>query len=526
MYLDTAKYKKSGKIYTRYLLRESYRQGTQIKKRTIASITKCSPDEIKAIKLALKHKNNLSVLGSFADVQVKQEKSIGALLALQAVYSPIKKALSSDEQGRIALWQVWARLIDQGSRCSALRLLDTHLGREQLQLPDTLTLYRVYKNLEWLCKHQESIEQRLWKSRGRDKTANLFLYDVTSSYLEGKHNELGSYGYNRDKKSGKKQIVIGLLTDNEGDPIAVRVFKGNTSDCKTVQTQIDALKNQFKVKEVTIVGDRAMFKLPQIAELPENFNYISALTKTDIRTLLKSEVIQLELFDTELCEVEDAGGRYILRRNPIRAKEIEQVRKEKLEKLQSLIEEKNTYLSTHIRATEKVALKELQAKAEKLKINTWMTISVTDRVIKYEIDTTTLEEVSHLDGCYCLKTNLSTQTASKEIVNDRYGDLQLVEAAFRTMKQSHLELRPIYLRREDHTRGHVFIVMLAYLLQRKLKKAWEKTDRTVQECLDILSTLTTTILEMGDIKVSKLPQPNAECRQLLMLVGAKLPKSI
>lgn len=527
MYVDTSQYTKKGKRYTRHLLRESYREGSKVKKRTIASLNHCTDEEIAAIKLALKYKGNLSSLKSSKEVKVNQGKSIGALLALQAAcdQAGLKEGLGDDEQGKVALWQVFARVLDQGSRCSALRLLDNHLGRELLGLPD-LNPYRLYKNLEWLYKHQEEIEQKLWQQRSDERMTNLFLYDVTSSYLEGMHNELADYGYNRDKKSGKKQIVIGLLTDNEGDPIAVRVFKGNTSDGKTVKTQIDALRNQFKVSNVTMVGDRAMFKLPQIEQMPEDFNYISALTKPEIRSLLKSNVIQLGLFDKDLCEIEHEGVRYILRCNPLRAREMKASRKDKLESVKELIEQQNTYLREHTRATEEAAIKKVKAKAKKLKISDWVTITAKDRAIRNKVDMASLEEAGRLDGCYCLRTDLTAQEANKEMVNDRYGDLQRVEAAFRTMKQSHLELRPIYLRRQDHTRGHVFVVMLAYLLQRQLQRAWKDIDRTVQEGLDLLSTLTTTILSIGGQEATKIPQPNAVCRELLTQIGAKVPQSI
>lgn len=527
MYVDTSQYTKKGQRYTRYLLRESYREGSKVKKRTIASLNGCSEEEIEAIKLALRHKGNLSSLQPAQEFQLTQGKSIGALLALQAAadQAGLKEVLGGDDQGRIALWQVFSRVIDQGSRCSAIRLLDTHLGNELLGLGE-LKPYHLYKNLEWLDKHQQEIEKNLWQRRKAERTSNLFLYDVTSSYLEGMHNELAEYGYNRDKKSGKKQIVIGLLTDNQGDPIAVRVFKGNTSDGKTVKTQIEALRNQFKVKNVTMVGDRAMFKLPQIEQMPEDFNYISALTKPEIRSLMKADIIQLGLFDNDLCEIEQEGMRYILRCNPLRAREMKGIREGKLDSLEKLIDQQNSYLHEHPRGTEAAALKKVKDKAEKLKINNWVTITIKDRVLSVEVDQPAFEEAGRLDGCYCLRTNLSAQEASKETVNDRYGDLQLVERAFRTMKQSHLELRPIYLRREDHTRGHVFVVMLAYLLQRQLARAWKGLESTVPESLDLLSTLTTTILKVGDQEITKIPQPNTLCQALLTRIGAKLPQSI
>lgn len=519
---------RNGKRYARYLLRESYWQDGKVKKRTVANLSSCSQEELNAIKLALANKADLTSLGNANALNFEQGKSIGALLALEAIATQVglDECLGPEEQGRIALWQVFSRIIEQGSRCSALRLLDMHLGQERLNLPEKLTPYRLYKNLAWLCEHQEEIELKLWQRRSQDRTTDLFLYDVTSSYFEGVHNELAAYGYNRDKKSGKKQIVIGLLTDDGGDPVAVRVFQGNTSDGQTVKTQIEALQNQFKVNNVTLVGDRAMFKLPQIETLPEDFSYISALTKPEIRTLLNLGVIQLDLFDKNLCEVEHEGVRYIMRRNPEREKELKRTRQDKFKTLKTLIARKNAYLTEHPRAQIETAIKEVKEKAHTLKIQDWLAIDSQGRSIHCDIETEKYEEAGRLDGCYCLKTDLSADRANMETVNARYGDLQSVESAFRSMKQTHLELRPIYLRREDHTRGHVFVVMLSYLLQRRLQQVWKKTQRPVPECLSLLSTLVVTHVSTGARKLSKIPQPNPMCRELLNLVGATVPHCI
>jgi len=168
---------------------------------------------------------------------------------------------------------------------------------------------------------------------------------VTSSYLEGEDNYFSAYGYNRDGKKGKKQIVIGLLCDGNGDPVSVEVFPGNTQDMKTFSSQIQKVRERFSCERVILVGDRGMIKTPQIKELPEGFHYITAITKAQIDVLIKQDVIQMDLFDAELCEVEDneEGVRYILKRNPVRAKEIENNRLAKRQRLEAAIcKKKNT----------------------------------------------------------------------------------------------------------------------------------------------------------------------------------------
>ena len=183
--------------------------------------------------------------------------------------------------------------------------------------------------MDWLDEQQPALEEALFTHRyaTAGQAPTLYLHDVTSSYLEGDQNELGEYGYNRDGKKGKKQIVIGLLTDEEGWPITVEVFAGNTQDPKTFKAQIDKMVQRFGVKQVTWVGDRGMIKTVQISDLKEaGFHYITAITKPQIEALLKTELLQLSMFDEDLLEVTTEEVRYIVRRNPQRAEELAAVR--------------------------------------------------------------------------------------------------------------------------------------------------------------------------------------------------------
>ena len=208
----------------------------------------------------------------------------------------------------------------------------------------------LYKNLDWIAGHQHEIENTLYKRRHGSKPCRLFLYDVTSSYFEGVENELANYGYNRDKKRGKMQIVIGLLCDEEGVPLAVEVFEGNTGDVQTFHSQIRKVADRFHVKQVVFVGDRGMIKSAQQQELTEEgFGFITALTKPQIETLIHRGDIQLELFDEDVSEVAlDNGKRYILRRNPVRAEEIAASRTSKLQSLRDFVAKK-TSISNRIR---------------------------------------------------------------------------------------------------------------------------------------------------------------------------------
>jgi hypothetical protein len=250
LHIDSSTIRSNGKTYTRHLLRTSFREDGKVKHKTIANLSQYSDAEIEAVRLVLKNKDRLPELGLASDVKVKDDKRVGAVWCLYQLAERLKlcAALGDDINGKLALWQVFARLIGQGSRLSAVRLAQSHIGCELLGI-DRLTEDDLYKSLAWLAKHQEQIELALFRRRYAQQLPSLFLYDVTSSYLEGDHNALANYGYNRDKKQGKKQIVIGLLTDAQGVPVAVRVFEGNTADGKTVADQVQTLAHRFGVKE-------------------------------------------------------------------------------------------------------------------------------------------------------------------------------------------------------------------------------------------------------------------------------------
>lgn len=203
---NKSKYENSKKIYESLLLRESYLENGKVKKRSVANISNCSEDEIKAIELALKHKSYLSVLGLLKeDVQLQQGPPVGAVWVLYNVAKElgIEKALGTQFQGKLALWQVIARGIDQGSRLSAVRLAENHAACDILRIMHGFEENDLYAKLKWLTKNQSEIEDKLFKYKYRDKPPVLFLYDVTSSYLEGKFNYFGIYSYNRDGKKSK-----------------------------------------------------------------------------------------------------------------------------------------------------------------------------------------------------------------------------------------------------------------------------------------------------------------------------------
>jgi hypothetical protein len=555
MYLDIASVTSAkGVSYSRVLLRRSFREGGKVRHHTLGNLSDCSPEEIEAVRLALKHKGQLAALlaqqasptppptacddggGHF-----KQGPSLGAVAVLRGIAQElgIVAALGEDAAGRLALWQVIARALDQGSRLSAVRLArDTGAGC-LLGLPD-FTEDALYANLAWLQDHQQSIETSLFEHHHAGRKPDLYLYDVTSTYLEGEHNALAAFGYNRDGKRGKKQIVVGLLCDGSGVPVAIEAFKGNTPDPKTVGSQIAKLQHRFQAANITLVGDRGMLRGPQIEDLNAvGLHYITAISKPQIETLLSSGILQMELFDESLGEVivpraagrAPGGGtapgspleRYIMRRNPVRQMEMAGIRASKAAALSRGISEANLYLQEHPRAKPATAQRRIEKRIMSLGLGNWMKVTCAGRELALCRDQDALDEESKLDGCYVLRTDLGVEQADKETVHERYKSLAEVEQAFRRGKTVELEMRPVHVRKEPSTRGHLLVVMLAYQIMKELGRRWAHLDLTVEEGLKRLNTYC-AIDVAGVLKV--LLEPRADVRELLDAARVSLPTQL
>jgi transposase len=366
------------------LLRQGYREGNQVKSRTLANLTHWRPERIEALRRALR--------GEFDGVSGEpiSGEVFGVLFALQhlAEQVGIPQALGRTREASLSLFLVLARIAHGGSRLSAVRWAAGQAVEDILKL-SVFDEDQLYKVLDWLAEQQGRIERALYKIyvRHSGKAPVLVLYDVTSSYLEGEQNELAAFGYNRDGKRGKKQIVIGLLTAADGEPLAVRVFEGNTADPSTVAEQIQLLKEQFGVPEVVWVGDGGMIKSKGKAALAaEGLKYITALTPPQIRALLKQQVLQLDLFDRKLGEVEHAGKRLILCRHEAICAREKRRREDKLQRLQERLESRNSFVQVRPRAHPQAGLERLQQWVKQHKLNAFVTLTLHGRRIECTVD--------------------------------------------------------------------------------------------------------------------------------------------
>ncbi len=498
----------NGKSYESVLMMENYREGKKVKHRTLAVLTKLPKNVISTIEKTLKgHEVN-----TIEDLELSNGKSFGALKTVIDISKRlgIYQALGSGKRAKMALFQIAGRVITQGSRnYLANEWVNIQAVEEQLNLTD-FNEDSLYSNLDWLSKDQSKIEKKIFDFRYKDKKVkDIFLYDVTSSYFEGDQNEMADYGYNRDKKIGKKQIVIGLMLDSEGYPLTIEVFKGNTSDVKTVSSQLNKLKKNFGVERVVFVGDKGMIKSKQIEELSSDeykWHYLTSITKQQMETLMKDGLIQLSMFDDELIEVESEDGiRYIMRRNQQIADQIERNRQARIVKLQQYIKDKNQYLYEHKKAGHEVAKRKIYEKAKNLDLLSFVEITDGTREFTMEINEDHYDDKSKLDGCYVIKTDVAKEYLDKETAHSRYKDLSNVEFAFRTMKTTIEEIRPIYVRKEKRTRGHVFVAMLAYMIIKYLSDAIKSLGMTRVHAIDLLDRIQYITYKFGDETINAKP---------------------
>lgn len=516
----------SGKVYHSVLLRKSYREGNKVKKITVANLSKCSEEEINAIDAALKRKGT----SSFQDGEFKiiQGRSIGSVYTLNTIAQElgIVAALGSSFHGKLALWLIFARILEQGSRLSATRLDSQYDLASIIQLERGFDENNLYECLHWLDKNQHDIEDSLFH---RNKKAhNFYWYDVTSSYFEGQYNELAAFGYNRDKKKRKRIIVVGLLCQDKGVPVAIEAFKGNTQDTQTFENQLIKLKERFGCHSITIICDRGLIrdKQKKLANA-YGFHYITALTMPQVHSLLNANIVKLDDFTIDLKSFNHEERRYIYRRNLERALETQKQRQERFDTAQRKVNQENERLEQRLKASSNVAKNRIKKVLKKLCIFEWVEVNIVKRQLVLTIDEEKLRKKSELDGCYIWTTDLKEEELSNREIYERYKDLKHVEEDFRSFKTTFLEVRPIFVRTEESTKGHLVVVMLAHMILQELRSRWLEFNMTVGEALAELTLLCRNTIEFSNgHRVECIPEPSMGMAALLKAAKITLPKSI
>ena len=514
------------------LLRESYRDGPKVKTRTWANLTHWPAERIHALRRCLT--GEFDGLGAVT-VPVS-DRLFAVLFVLKEVAHTggLVHALGKERLATLALLLGLARVAQQGSRLSPGRWAEEQAVAEVLgRAPfDEKALYAA---LDWLAAHQETLEQALYRAYVQrvGQPPVLVLYAVSSSYFEGLQNELAESGYNRDGKRGKQQIVRGLLTAADGEPLAVRVFQGNTTDCTTVAPQIEIVKQRFRVTEVVFVGDRGMVKATgKTARTTAGLKYITALPDPPVRKLLKNQVIPLDRFDEIAQEVDYGERRLVLRRNEAVRRKAAPRRQDKLDQLQRLLEERTAWVAQSKRAKPAAGLGPLKRGAQRHKLRAFVTIALQGTQLSLTIDEAQQADVARLEGCYVLETDVAKDKMEARTVEERYRDLQQVERDCRTMKTALLEVRPIFVRKKSRTCGHVFVAMLALKLARtlegRLKTAFGTTEQgdsalSLQDALHALSRLCFQRHEIDGQTFLTLPRADQKQERIFNALKVRLP---
>ena len=395
-----------------------------------------------------------------------------------------------------------------------------------------------YAALAELEKHRESILQALY--RRNHTPGQLYLYDITSSYFEGDCCELAAFGYNRDGKKGKKQVVVGIICEERGCPIWEDVYKGNTSDQTTIHQQLLNLRDKLGVEEFTFVGDRGMVTHARIQELGEegwweSFRYITALTREEMMALVEDEEhpVQLELFNHEnLVEVEQDGTRYVLCHNPQRMERDAETRQRLLAATEAKLESIRNNVAAGRWKKKEVIARRLYRWINRWGMERFFEVRYEEGRFSYSRREAEIARYARLDGCYVIRSNAEHGKQTTEQLRDRYQDLKYVEQAFRTMKTTDIQMRPIRHFHEAPVRGHIFACFLAYRLVWELRQRWEpvlrRTPRTqcceagsLAEIWRDLSTVTLATLSANGKTFFKLSQIRPYVQKLLTL--GKIP---
>ncbi|MGA8745868.1 MAG: IS1634 family transposase, partial [Solirubrobacterales bacterium] len=379
-------------------------------------------------------------------------------------------------QRDLCLAMVCQRVLAPGSKLQTSRALgqSTLAGELKVEGADEDELYAA---LDWLLAQQEKIEDRLAARHLKD--GELVLYDVSSSYFEGRKCPLAKLGYSRDRRRGTPQIIYGLLCDKPGRPLAVEVFSGELHDNKTLSAQVQKLKRRFGLKTVIVVADRGMVTKANIEALTntEGMGWITALKAPQIKRLVKDGHLQPSLFDeanlAEISAPEDyPGERLIVCRNPLLGAERTRKRSELLDATEAELET----LAERVKAGTLVGAAEIGLAVgpalKRYRVKKHFEVQITDASFTFSRRSEQIEAEAALDGFYVLRTSApEDELAAAEVVRS-YKGLEQVERAFGTLKGPELQIRPIHHHLESRVRAHVFLCMLAYYLTWHLREAW------------------------------------------------------
>ncbi len=458
------------------LLRESYREGKKVKSRTLANLSHWPERKVENLRRVLREETLVAPEDAFEIQRSLPHGHVAAVLgSLRQLRLERVIERRATRERSLAVAMVVARLIEPGSKLATARGVGeesavSSLG-EELEIVSA-SEDEFYRAMDWLLKRQQRIENALAKRHLRSGT--LVLYDVTSTYFEGRKCPLARFGHNRDGKKGKLQIVLGLLCSIDGCPCAVEVFEGNTGDPKTLSAQIKKTRDRFGLERVILVGDRGMIteaRLRQDIRGVEGLEWISALRSPAIAKLVEGGAIQMEFFDekdlAEITHPDYPGERLVVCRNPTLAQQRARKRKELLaatERVLAKIKAATQRRRRPLRGKDNIALR-VGRDVGRYKVQKHFQIDITEESLHYERKREKIKAEAALDGIYVIRTSVPSDLLGSEETVGAYKRLSRVERAFRSLKTVDLKLRPIFHRAADRVRAHVFVCMLAYYVE-------------------------------------------------------------
>ena len=460
-----------GRVYQTHLLRRTFRVGNQVRHETLGNISHLPPSLIDIIRRALAGETFFPATESFHVLRSLPHGHVEAVLGTvrRLELEPLLSSKPCRERD-LVLAMLVERLLDPASKLATTRLWHNSTLAEELSVEDAQE-DELYQALDWLLARQAQIEKKLAERHLHE--GSEVLYDISSSYYEGRCCSLVHYGHNRDGKRDRPIIVYGVLTNTEGRPVSVEVHPGNTGDATTVPGQVKKLRERFGLSRVVLVGDRGMLTEKQIAQLKQHpeLGWISALKAGAFRQLVEAGALQLSLFDQQnLVEIRTAlypDERLVACFNPLLAEERKRKREELLQATEKELEAVQRQVARRkkkILRKEEIALK-VGRVVNRFKMAKHFALTIEDGRFQAQRRKEGIREEGLLDGVYVIRTSESKENLVAPDVVRHYKNLTNVERAFRCWKGMDIRVRPIYLRTEEHVRAHIFLCLLAYYVE-------------------------------------------------------------
>jgi Transposase DDE domain len=478
MHVATIRRRHGDRVYESHLIRRSVRDGERVRHETIANVSKLPPAALDALRRAFAGQTLIAAEAAFV---VERSLPHGHVAAVLGAFGRLELARLIDRapsrERQLVLAMICQRLLEPGSKLACARALGRSTLAEDLDVAGA-DEDELYAALDWLGDRQERIEARL--ARRHLAAGELALYDLSSSYFEGRTCPLAALGYSRDGRRGTLQIVYGLLTDRAGRPVAVEVFDGATHDHQTVPAQLDKLKARFGLGELVLVADRGMVTRANLEAIrnADGIAWITALKAPQVKRLVRTGAFQPSLFDeVNLAEVRSAefpGERLVVCRNPLIAAE----RARKREALLAATEADLAPIAQRVAAGRLTDPAEIGlAVGEVIKrhrVKKHFALDIANGRFTYRRRTERIAEEAALDGIYVLRTSVAAERLDAPDVVRAYKQLKEIERDFRALKGPELEIRPIHHRLEHRVRAHVFLCTLALYVQWHLRHAWRE----------------------------------------------------